>query len=302
MIRPRSARGVHANQRILAAVSKPHDEASGSAHECRPPRRAQHVRCVRRGWHWRDGPHRPCSEVTVQQAAGQGYSGPKGSRERKGSGIGSPTGSFEVSECRPTTPCPTHARFLRSPVLPSSPRCPSGADAQSPTARVSASCRHGPRVPAKPSSEPAGAAGGDALRLSTWVVNQVFFDLEDHDVSPTCRARALDVAVQLRCTSCSAPCTWTLRHWCWRHLASRWKVRPIGDRPPTECLLWLQSACRRTSRATDCNNNNTSHTRHAPPIAPSSESARTRTHLTRAHALLRAIAHALHRSPASPTP
>ena len=105
----------------------------------------------------------------------------------------------------PSTPCPTHARFLRSPVLPHSPRCPSGADAQSPTARVSASCRHGPRVPAKPSSEPAGAEGGDALRLSTWVVNQVFFDLEDHDVSPTCRARALDVAVQLHCTSCSAP-------------------------------------------------------------------------------------------------
>ena len=206
MIRPRSARGVHVNQRILAAVSKPHDEASGSAHQCRPPRRAQHVRCVRRGWHWRDGPHRPCSGVAVQQAADQGYSGPKGSRERKGSGIGSPTGSFEVSECRiPSTPCPTHARFLRSPVLPPSPRCPSGADAQSLTARVSASCRHGPRVPAKPSSEPAGAAGGDALRLSTWVVNQVFSDLADHDVSPTCRARALDVAVQLHCTSCSAP-------------------------------------------------------------------------------------------------
>jgi hypothetical protein len=37
MIRTRSAGGVHVNRLMLAAASKPHDEASGSAPECRSP-------------------------------------------------------------------------------------------------------------------------------------------------------------------------------------------------------------------------------------------------------------------------
>ena len=88
-------------------------------------------------------------------------------------------------------------------------------------------------------------------------------------------------------------CTWTLRHWCWRHLASRWEVRPIGDRPPTECLLWLQSACSGTSTATDCNNNTTGM--RLPSRLRPSRRAHARTSHARTHSYTQPHTHSIAR-------
>ena len=64
----------------------------------------------------------------------------------------------------------------------------------------------------------------------------------------------------------------TLRHWSQRHRTLCWQVRLIADRPPIERFVWHLSAC---------NNANTSpcHTRHAPQIAPQSESLQTHAHM-----------------------
>ncbi len=90
-------------------------------------------------------------------------------------------------------------------------------------------------------------------------MNGAFSDLEDHDVCPTCRARALDVAAPLHCTSCSARGPAALEP-ATSHIA----LGGASDRrsAPNRALWWHLNAC---------NNANTSpcHTRHAPPIAPS---------------------------------
>ena len=100
----------------------------------------------------------------------------------------------------------------------------------------------------------ADAEGGDSLRLSTWVASRAFSDLADHDVCPTCRARALDVAAPLHCTSCSARGPAALGP-----ATSHIVLGGTSDRrsASNRTLWWHLSAC---------NNANTSpcHTRHAP--------------------------------------
>jgi hypothetical protein len=113
-----------------------------------------------------------------------------------------------------------------------------------------------------------GCSGGDSLRLSTWVANRAFSDLADHDVCPTCRARALDVAAPLHCTSCSAR-------------------GPAALGPATSHIALGGSSDRRSAsditlrwNLSACNNANTSpcQPRHAPQIALSpSRRKHTRT-------------------------
>jgi hypothetical protein len=203
-------------------------------------------------------------------------------REKFGA-LARPTGSFEVRMPHPSPPLHSHARFLRSPVLPSSPPFHFGADAPSPAGR-DVRLLPRPRVPRSPCEtfiQPTDAECVDSLRLSTWVANRAFSDLADHDVCPTCRARALDVAAPLHCTGCSARGPAALEP-----ATSHIVLGGASDRrsASNRTLWWHLSACNNANTTSPC------HTRHAPQIAPQSESLQTHAHM-RARAFDRRLTH-----------
>ena len=149
-------------------------------------------------------------------------------------------------------PFPSFVSFRGRRSEPSRARCPHPVTAPSPCETLILA---------------ADAEGGDSLRLSTWVANRAFSDLADHDVCPTCRARAL--AAPLHCTSCSARGPAALGP-----ATSHIVLGGASDRrsASNRTLWWHLSAC---------NNANTSpcHTRHAPQNAPQSESLHTHAHM-----------------------
>jgi hypothetical protein len=172
---------------------------------------------------------------------------------------------------RSPPPSPSHARFFRFPVI------------RAHSCAMSASC-HGPESLLNLHPLPTDAGeGGDSLRLSTWGVNRAFSYLVDHDVCPTCRARALDVTAPLHCTSYSARGPAALGP-----ATSHIVLGGASDRrsASNRTLWWHLSAC---------NNANTSpcHTRHCASNRTSVRVvANTRAH-ARARLLLQAYARSL---------
>jgi hypothetical protein len=232
---------------------------------------------ARARWHGPDGPHKPCSGVPFHRAAAHGSRGPRGARERS-SGHGCETGSFRGPSSMELHPpphllLPTPSSFAFQPSRPSLRVIP-GPTPQALGVRVSTSCRLDPK------SLQTMCVSGWGRALRAWVRTKHSPTVADHDVSPSCFARALDAC---RCLGIAAlhPCTWTLRHWSQRHLAS--PLEPATSRFALEDALGRQADLRPSaSSGTRAQATEPGHptvaTTPAPPIAPSSVLARRRAH------------------------
>ena len=129
--------------------------------------------------------------------------------EREVRGIGWQTGIFlYVRRCMELHP-PPHL-LLPTPSFAFQPSRPSlrvipGPTPQALGVRVSTSCRLDPKA-----LRNLVSAGGDAHTIRAWVQTKHSPTWADHDVSPSCRARALDawldVSASLHCTSAPGPC------------------------------------------------------------------------------------------------
>ena len=142
---------------------------------------------------------------------------------------------FSRSRCMVLHP-PPHL-LLPTPSFAFQPSRPSlrviaGPTPQALGVRVSTSCRLDPKALLNLVS-----AGGDAHTIRAWVQTKHSPTWADHDVSPSCRARALDAWLDVSASLQLHQCTWTLRHWSQRHLASRWKMRLVGILTSDRALL-----------------------------------------------------------------